>query len=103
RARRPPARVARPRAAPAPARRRSSVREGEVVAVVEREARRAEQPRHDPEADRDLRLGPGLHLEVVVDRRHEEDASPEPLEREDRIITESASMTKMPPIRSRST
>jgi hypothetical protein len=34
--------------------------------------------------------GPRLHLEVVVDRRHEEDTSAEALEGEDWIITEEA-------------
>src|SRR5205085_9657944 len=65
----------------APARSRSSL--PEVVAVVEREAHSAQQTGEDPETDRDLRLGPRLHLEMVVDRRNEEDASTEALERED--------------------
>src|SRR5918999_2088864 len=56
--------------------------EVEEVAVVEREAGGTEDPRHDPEADHDLRLGPRLHCEVVVDRRYQEDAAPEVLERE---------------------
>src|SRR5262249_23715768 len=65
------------------ARIRLSNAEVEVVAVEECEADRAEDPRDDPEADHDLRLGPRLHLEVVVDRRHQENASAEVLERED--------------------
>ena len=39
-----------------------------------------------------------LELEVVVDRRHQEDALAERLEVETWIRTESASITKMPPI-----
>src|SRR5438132_3137354 len=53
------------------------------VAVEEREADGAQDRRHDPEAHHDLGLGPSLHLEVVMDRRHQEDASPEVLERHD--------------------
>src|SRR6476646_11714550 len=50
--------------------------EAEVVAVEEHESRRAEDRADDPEADHDLRLRPRLHLEVVVDRRHQEHAFP---------------------------
>ena len=38
---------------------------------------------HDPEAQDDLRLGPSLQLEVVMDRGHQEDAPAEGLKRED--------------------
>ena len=37
----------------------------------------------DPEAEHDLRLRPGHHLEVVVERRHQQDPPPEGLESED--------------------
>src|SRR5919197_949292 len=53
------------------------------VPVVQREADRAQDPRHDPEAHHDLGLGPGFHLEVVLNRCHQEDPPPEVLERED--------------------
>src|SRR5829696_10245104 len=51
--------------------------------LVEREADRAAHRGDDPEAQDDLRLGPRLQLEVVVDRGHQEDPLPEGLERED--------------------
>ena len=51
--------------------------------LVEREADRAADRGDDPEAQDDLRLRPGLQLEVVVDRRHQEDPLAEDLERED--------------------
>src|SRR5581483_7140362 len=50
------------------------------------EARQAEERQHhrdDPEADHDLRLGPAERLEVVVDRRHLEDAPAGQLEGDD--------------------
>src|SRR5581483_9852896 len=62
---------------------RSRAEEAEVVAVVDREAAGAEDGGEDPEADHDLRLRPRLHLEVVVDRRHQEHPPPEVLEGED--------------------
>src|SRR5215211_502042 len=53
--------------------------EVEVVLVVDGKSAGPQDRGDDPEADHDLRLGPGLHLEVVVDRRHQEDApAPEP-------------------------
>src|SRR5581483_859457 len=61
----------------------SGEEELEVVAVVERERQRAEDRAGDPEAHHDLRLGPGLHLEMVMDRRHQERALAEVLEGED--------------------
>src|SRR5689334_1159230 len=39
--------------------------------------------RDDPEADHDLRFGPAQLLEMVMDRRHPEDAFPRQLERSD--------------------
>src|SRR6266705_5825259 len=56
--------------------------EVEVVAVEECEAGRAEDAGEDPKANHDLRLRPRLHLEMVVDRRHEKHTPPEVLERE---------------------
>ena len=44
------------------------------AAVEEREAGGAEDAGHDPEAHHDPRLRPRLHLEVVVNRRHQEHA-----------------------------
>src|SRR5918993_681226 len=58
------------------------VRSGERL-LVEREADRAADRRDDPEAQDDLRLRPRHELEMVVDRRHEEDALAERLEGED--------------------
>src|ERR687898_1182630 len=58
------------------------VRSGERL-LVEREADRAADRRDDPEAQDDLRLRPRLELEVMVDRRHQEDALAEHLEGED--------------------
>src|SRR5215207_2543425 len=51
--------------------------------LVEREADRAADRGDDPEAQDDLGLRPGLELEVVMDRRHQEDPAPEHLEGED--------------------
>src|SRR5262245_267551 len=73
-------------ASPERARPRTRARSGSKlgrVAVVEDEAAGAEDRGHDPEAHRDPRLRPGLHLEVVVQRRHEEDAPAEALEAHD--------------------
>src|SRR6185312_16237539 len=42
--------------------------------AVDREADRRADRGDDPEAQDDLRLRPGLQLEVVVDRGHQEDA-----------------------------
>ena len=53
-----------------------------VVLVEEREAGGAEDAGDDPEAHHDLRLRPGLHLEVVVQRGHQEDAPAPPAERD---------------------
>src|SRR6188472_4463589 len=61
----------------------SQVIEVGEVGVVEDEPAGAKDRRRDPEAHHDPGLGPGLHLEVVVKRRHQEDAPPEPLVRED--------------------
>src|SRR5262245_28144004 len=58
----------------------SGMHETEKVAVEQRESRGAEDRADDPEANHDLRLGPRLHLEVVVDRRDEEHALPRSLE-----------------------
>src|SRR3954469_24278771 len=41
-----------------------------------RQADQAQQHRDDPEADHDLRLGPAGLLEMVVQRRHLQDAAP---------------------------
>ena len=51
--------------------------------LVQREADRAADRGDDPEAQDDLRLRPGAELEVVVDRRHQEHALAERLERGD--------------------
>src|SRR5579862_491668 len=59
-------------------------RPGSIAASAELQRREREQrtdDRDDPEADDDLRLGPAEELEVVVDRRHAEDALPPQLER----------------------
>src|SRR3546814_1104753 len=45
------------------------------VGVVEAERQRRAHARQQPEADDDRRLGPSAELEVVVDRRHPEDAA----------------------------
>src|SRR5262245_11977211 len=37
----------------------------------------------DPEPEHDLRLRPGHHLEMMVERRHQQDPAPEGLEGED--------------------
>src|SRR3954454_21700900 len=42
--------------------------------LVQREADRRQHRRDDPEAQDDLRLRPRPQLEVMVDRRHQEDA-----------------------------
>jgi hypothetical protein len=55
--------------------------EVEEVLVVHREGAGGKDRRDDPEAHHDLRLGPRFHLEVVVNRRHQEDAPPPELER----------------------
>src|SRR6185437_1764179 len=47
---------------------------------VDREADRGADRGDDPEAQDDLRLRPSLQLEVVMDRRHQEDAFSERLE-----------------------
>src|SRR6185436_10503106 len=54
--------------------------EAKVVAVEQHESGRAEDRADDPEAHHDLGLRPRLHLEVVVDRRHQEHAFPGALE-----------------------
>ena len=46
----------------------------ERIGEVQREARRGQHAGDDPEAHDHLRLAPALLLEVVVQRRHEEDA-----------------------------
>src|SRR5690242_5280976 len=51
--------------------------------LVQREADRGECRGDDPEAQDDLRLRPGLQLEVVVDRGHQEHPLAERLKRED--------------------
>src|SRR4051812_15855041 len=48
-----------------------------------RERRRGREHRNDPEPRHDLRLGPALELEVVVEGRALEDALPGQLERGD--------------------
>src|SRR3954454_23149333 len=50
--------------------------------LVEHEADRRADRRDDPEAQDDLGLRPGHQLEVVVDRRHQEHAPAEALERD---------------------
>src|SRR5881392_126437 len=48
--------------------------------LVQREADARADRRDDPEAQHDLGLRPGHHLEVVMDRGHQQDAAPEQLE-----------------------
>src|SRR5215207_8217184 len=48
--------------------------------LVQREADAGADRCHDPEAQNDLRLRPGHHLEVVMDRGHQQDPAPEELE-----------------------
>ena len=61
-------------------RRSSSVHRSRSHAAEEdAEAEQPGQRRHDPEAERDLLLRPADELEVVVERRHAEDApAPQP-------------------------
>src|SRR5215213_10975361 len=51
--------------------------------LVEREADPRADGGDDPEADHDLRLRPRHHLEVMVERRHQQDAAAEGFEGED--------------------
>ena len=51
--------------------------------LVQREADPRADRGDDPEAEHDLGLRPGHHLEVVVQRRHQQDAAAEGLEGED--------------------
>jgi hypothetical protein len=69
-----------------------------------RQADQAQQHRDDPEADHDLRLGPAGLLEMVVQRRHLQDAPAlavlalRVLEVATWAITDSASATNTPPM-----
>src|SRR5688500_15442689 len=73
-------------ASPERARPRTSADSGSElrrVPVVQDEAAGAEDRRDDPEADGDAGLRPRLHLEVVGERGHEENAPAEPLDAAD--------------------
>src|SRR5215217_7578457 len=86
------ARTATPRAASAsaaaspvrPSPTTSALRmEIEVVLVVDRKRAGTQDRGDDPETNHDLRLGPRLHLEMVMDRRNQEDAFAPKLEGRD--------------------
>src|ERR671931_861817 len=55
----------------------------EEVVVVDREGDSSQDGAEDPEPNHDLGVRPGLHLEVVVDRRHQEDPPAGVLEGDD--------------------
>ena len=90
----------RPRGPTAPGRRRAGAPHAEldVVQVVETKPPRRSRG-EDPEAHDDLRVGPRLHLEVVVDRGHQEGAPPEVLERDDLDDHAERLDREIPPIR----
>jgi hypothetical protein len=62
------------------------------------QADQAEDDGDDPEADDDLAFRPALLLEMVVDRRHLEDALAVSLNEKTWMMTDSVSMTKRPPM-----
>ena len=62
-----------------------------------RQAEQREDDRDDQEAGDHLRLAPANQLEVVVERRHLEDARPVSLNEATWMITDSASITNTPP------
>src|SRR3954471_11312806 len=79
--------AARPeRASPSTATVFPAMRERSIIALPQLQGRETDQGEDrcdDPEADHDRRLGPALLLEMMMQRRHHEDAAPGQLERRD--------------------